>query len=320
MTDRCWDVVTLGETMLRLSPPGAQRLEQAAQFDVYVGGSEANVAVGLARLGMRSAWIGRLPKNPLGRRVSSALSAQGVDVSAVVWADEGRVGIYYLEVAGPPRGSRVVYDRQGSAASELKPEEIDWDLFSRARHFHVSGITAALSASCAETVRQALIEARNRGASTSVDINYRSRLWSPDQARRVLQPLLNVDLVFCTADDARTVFGEQGAPSEVAARLREDWGAKMVVLTLGSEGAVVSGADRLWRGRGHELQTVDRVGAGDAYVAGFLYGYLKGDIDQAVAYAGAMAAWKHTEPGDFCWASATDIEMMLAEESAEIRW
>ncbi len=285
----------------------------------YVGGSEANVAVGLARLGMRSAWIGRLPKNPLGRRVSSALSSQGVDVSGVVWADEGRVGVYYLEVAGPPRGSQVVYDRQGSAASELRPEELDWELLSRTRHFHVSGITAALSSSCAETVRLALAEARRRGVSTSVDINYRSRLWSPQRARQVLYPLLGVDLVFCTADDASTVFGEQGSPSEVAARLRRDWGTKMVVLTLGGEGAIVSGTDGLWRGRGHELRAVDRVGAGDAYVAGFLYGYLEGDIDKAVAYGGAMAAWKHTEPGDFCWATSSDIEMMLARAATEIR-
>lgn len=319
MTDRCWDVLTLGETMIRLTPPAAQRLEQAAQFDVYVGGSEANVAVGLARLGLRSAWVGRLPDNPLGRRVSAALGGQGVDVSGVIWANEGRVGVYYLEVAGAPRGSRVIYDRQGSAASKLRAQDLDWTILSQTRHFHVSGITAALSASCAEVVRQALAEAQRRGATTSVDINYRSRLWSPQSAREVLQPLLGVDLVFCTAEDATTVFGVQGPPSEVAERLRHDWGAKMVVLTLGSRGALVCSADGLWQGKSHEVDPVDRVGAGDAYVAGFLYGYVDADIDKAVAYGGAMAAWKYSEPGDFCWATSSDIETMLAEAVSEIR-
>ncbi len=319
MSKRRWDVLALGEAMIRLSPPGAQRLEQAACLEVYAGGSEANVAVALARLGLSTAWVGRLPSNPLGARVVAELARHGVDVSKVIWSKEGRVGIYYLEVGGAPRGSRVVYDRQGSAASQLQADEIDWDILNQTRHLHISGITVALSASCAEVSRRALTEAKRRGVSTSLDVNYRSRLWSPEAARVSLQPLLGVDVAFCTSEDARQVFGADGSPLDVAERLRRRWDAGLVVLTLGDEGAVACSAQGQWQGRSHRLRAVDRVGAGDAYAAGFLFGYLAGNIDQAMAYGGALAAWKHSEPGDFCWARAADIEAMLKEEATEIR-
>lgn len=319
MTGKRWDVFTLGEAMLRLSPPAAQRLEQAAEFRVYTGGSEANVAVGLARLGLRTAWTGKLPQNPLGMRVAAEIAMHGVDTSQVIWAKSGRVGVYYLEVAGAPRGSLVVYDRQGSAGSEMQPGDIDFSLLAEARHLHISGITPALSDACAATAREALAAARNFGATISFDINYRSRLWDAAKAHNILTPMLNVDLVFCTMADAQLVFGQTGAPAEVANSLRQTWGARMVVLTLGAEGALVAADGKTWHGHGLRVDPVDRVGAGDAYVAGFLYGYLAGDIDKAVAYGGAMAAWKYSEPGDFCWAREADIAAMLANEAKDIR-
>lgn len=306
--------------MLRFTPPGAQRLEQAAEYRVYVGGSEANVAVGLSHLGLQTAWVGKLPTNPLGRRVVAEIAAQGVDVTQVVWTNSGRVGIYYLEVAGAPRGSQVVYDRQNSAASTFAPEDIDWNILQSARHLHISGITPALSDACAATTRYVLEKAKSIPELTvSFDVNYRSKLWTPQQARSALMPLLNVDVVFCTLDDAKNVFGQSGDPEEVAWHLREMWGAQTVVLTLGSAGAVLVSPSYTGYGKPHKVDPVDRVGAGDAYVAGFLYGYLELNLEKALRYGSAMAAWKYSEPGDFCYARRNDIEAVIAEESKDIR-
>jgi 2-dehydro-3-deoxygluconokinase len=315
-----WDVITCGEAMLRFTPPAAQRLEQAPEYRVYVGGSEANVAVGLSRLGLQTAWIGKLPKNPLGRRVAAEIAAQGVDVSQIVWSDTGRVGTYYLEVAGAPRGSQVVYDRQNSAASTFVPEDLDWSILESARHLHISGITPALSDACAATTRHILAKAKTiPGMTVSIDVNYRSKLWTPQQARAVLSPMLNVEVVFCTLDDAKTVFGQSGEPKDVACRLREMWGAQIVVLTLGGDGAVLVSSDYSGYGKPHKVDAVDRVGAGDAYVAGFLYGYLELTLDKALRYGSAMAAWKYSEPGDFCYARRSDIEAVISEEGKDIR-
>jgi 2-dehydro-3-deoxygluconokinase len=317
--NRRWDVITLGEAMIRLNPPGGQRLEQAAEYCVYVGGSEANVAVGLARLGLKTAWISRLPQNPLGRRIAAEIGAHGVDISEIVWTPTGRVGVFYLEVGGSPRGSRVIYDRQGSAASQMTVDDIDWNLLGQARHLHVSGITVALSASCRAVVERALAEAKKRGLTVSFDVNYRSRLWPPEEAREALEPMLGVDVAICTLADARTVFRQEGPPEEAAAALRKAWGADIVVITLGADGALAYTGRQTLRGRGYRVDALDRVGAGDAYDAGFLCGYLAGDLGKAMAYGGAMAAWKHTEPGDFCYASVTDLEALLAEEAQDIR-
>lgn len=314
-----WDLLTIGEAMIRLTPPSNQRLEQAESLRIYVGGCEANVAVGVSRLGMRAAWMGRLPRGPLGQRVVGELAAVGVDTTTTIWADQGRVGVYYLEVAGAPRGSRVVYDRADSAASQLSPDDIDWGVLDHTRHLHLSGITVALSASCASVVQRALEEARRRGVSTSFDLNYRSKLWSPEEARVALEPLLDVDLLFCTRDDAVLIFGLSGEPRDTVEHLRRRSGARLVALTLGGDGAIASSGDRTWVGRSFKVDTVDRVGAGDAYAAGFLVGFLLGDIDRAVAFGGAMAAWKHSEPGDFCYAERADIERLLANEGWEIR-
>jgi 2-dehydro-3-deoxygluconokinase len=184
---------------------------------------------------------------------------------------------------------------------------------------HLSGITPALGYSCRETVQKALVEAKNAGLTVSFDVNYRSRLWSPSAAYQTLTPLLNVDIVFCTLEDAHVVFGQTGTPSDIAAQLLHLWGAKMVVLTLGGDGAIVTDGNDTWVGTAHRVNPVDRVGAGDAYVAGFLCGYLEKDIDRAVAYGGAMAAWKYSEPGDFCYARRADIDALLSDAGKDIR-
>src|SRR5919204_4032446 len=156
--------VTFGEAMLRLSPPGRRRLEQSQQLDVWPAGAELNVAVGLARLGTPAAWVSRLPRNPLGRLVVAHARAHGVDTSRVVWADDGRLGLYFVEVAAPPRQSGALYDRAGSSFVSLQADELDWPTLLRgARLFHTSGITCALAPACAPAAAQRLKAARAAG-------------------------------------------------------------------------------------------------------------------------------------------------------------
>jgi 2-dehydro-3-deoxygluconokinase len=182
------EVVALGEAMLRLTPPNYRRLEQADCFEVEVGGAELNTAVGLVRLGRAVAWVSRLPDQPLGRLVLNRARAAGVDVSAVQLTPGGRVGLYFLEQGAAPRPGSIIYDRHDSAMAQLRPGQFDWpSLFAGARWFHVTGITPALSPTAAEAVREALHAARSAGLTVSMDVNYRAKLWSLEQARRWLQ-------------------------------------------------------------------------------------------------------------------------------------
>src|SRR5438552_12158316 len=173
-----FDVITFGEAMIRLSPPGFRRLEQARSLDLFVGGAELNTAVGLVRLGRTAAWISRLTRNSLGRLIANHARECGVGIEHISWTDEDRVGVYFVEFGAAPRASNVLYDRRDSAAAGLQPGMMDWPaIFAGARWFHVSGITPALGTAVAETTREALKAARQAGVTVSVDLNYRSKLW-----------------------------------------------------------------------------------------------------------------------------------------------
>src|SRR5579872_1299621 len=184
-----FDVITFGETMIRLSPPGHARLEATDLLECRTGGSESNTAIALARLGRRAAWWSRLPDNPLGRKIATQVARWGVDTSLILWAETGRAGVYFIEFGAPPRPHHVYYDRADSAASHLTPDMVDWAQLDGARHLHLTGITPALSAGCAATVAHAAHEARARGLTVSLDINYRRKLWTPAQAKKMLAPL-----------------------------------------------------------------------------------------------------------------------------------
>src|SRR6476646_6228381 len=173
------DVITFGEAMVRLSPPNFRRLEQARSLDVQVGGAELNTAVGVARLGRSSAWVSRLTDNPLGRLIANHGREAGVCTDNVVWTKDDRVGLYFLEFGAAPRASSVLYDRKGAAIAGIKPGMVPWDkVFAGARWFHVTGITPALSKSAADATREALQQARQAGVQTSIDLNYRGKLWT----------------------------------------------------------------------------------------------------------------------------------------------
>ena len=338
------DVVTFGEAMVRLSPPHFQRLEQTTSLDVQVGGGELNVAVGVMRLGLTSAWVSRLPKNPLGRLMLNRVRQAGVDDSHIVWADSGRMGLYFVEFGAAPRASSVLYDRAHSAISAIKPGEVDWaKVMQGAKWFHTSGITPALSDSAADATREALVAAKKAGLTVSYDLNYRGKLWSPEKAQAVQEPLMeHVDVLITTEEDTSVVFkikaegktDEKGftevsaqSYKEVAKKLADKFKFKAVAITLRENPLVwrntwtaIAYADgKYYDDVKYELEIVDRVGGGDAFSAGFVYGRLvKNSYEAAVRYGNAFSALKHTNPGDFNWATLAEVEGLLKGASLRV--
>jgi 2-dehydro-3-deoxygluconokinase len=298
-------VVTLGETMLRLTPPHWQRWSQAQQAELHVGGSESNVAVGLARLGHRVEWVSRLTDNPLGRIITSQLAAHGVGVGRVVWTQEDRVGVYFYEQAAPPRGSQVVYDRRGSAASRIRPEELPADLFEPGepqRWLHTSGIMLGIGPSAAQTASAAIMAARQAGWKISLDVNYRRGLWSTEEAARSLAEVLPLlDLLIVTQDDAQLVLGADPAATaqDQLLAVADQTSAAVTAMTLGPHGAIGCEAGSVVQQPSCPVTLIGRLGAGDAFAAGFLHQQLLGgSLAERLAWGSAMAALKFTVPGD----------------------
>ena len=323
-------VVTLGEAMIRLSPPDFHRLEQASSFDVKVGGGELNVAVGAARLGLESAWVSKLPDNPLGRMVRNKAREQGVDTSNIVWSKSGRVGIYFLEFGASPRASSVLYDRANSAVSTLEPGEVDWKkALQGCRIFHVSGITPALSRSCAGATFEAIKAAKQTGAKVSFDVNYRKKLWTPEEANACLVPMMEyVDILITTEEDTGIVFGiREKTYQEVAVKLEERFGFEVVAITLREDLSVLRNDwsafayanKQFHESAKYECELVDRIGAGDSFTAGFIYGYLTGDVQKGVDYGAAYSAIKHSIPGDLNWATLEEVEAQIKGAGTRIQ-
>ena len=318
-----YDVVTFGEAMVRLSPPHFERLEQTRSLDLNVGGAELNVAVGVTRFGMKSTWISKLPKNGLGFLIRDRAQDFGVDCSHIVWSDQGRAGLYFLEFGASPRASSVLYDRSGSAISMIKRGEVDWaKIFTGSKHFHVSGITPALSPSAGEVTAEALKAAKKAGCSVSYDLNYRKKLWTPADAKKIQEPMMaDVDILITTEEDTHVVFGIREKDYEAAAqKLAQTFEFKIVAITLREDlsvwrnnwTAIAYQDGKIFRDRKYEVEIVDRVGAGDSFTAGFLYGLLKDkDVLKGFQYGNAFAALKLTIAGDFNWSSLEEVEAQL---------
>jgi 2-dehydro-3-deoxygluconokinase len=310
-------LVTFGEAMVRFSPPASQRLEQASTLEASVGGSELNVAVLAARLGVTSRWVSRLPDNALGRMIGARAQGQGVDVH-VEWAAEGRAGLYFVELGAAPRPSSVLYDRAASAISKVTPGSIDWtSMFGGARWYHVSGITPALSDGAAQVTAESLAAAKKAGLTVSYDLNYRSKLWSAKQARAVQEPLLeHVDVLIATEDDARVVLGAESAESLAQ---RFEIGAVAVTLQDNPHAAVVAADGKVHTAPRYEVEVVDRIGAGDAFCGGLIVSRLENrGWDDAVRFATATSALKHTIPGDFCLVTRNEVDQLLRGASLRV--
>jgi 2-dehydro-3-deoxygluconokinase len=317
-----YDVITFGEAMVRLSPPGFRRLEQARSLDVLVGGAELNTAVGLARLGRSAAWVSRLTRNPLGRLVANHAREAGVGTEHVLWTDEDRVGVYFLEFGAAPRASSVLYDRKGAAIANVRPGMIDWRaVFDGAKWFHVTGITPALSPSAAETTREALQAARAAGVPVSIDLNYRAKLWSPAEAGRWMTEFMQLcDVLVTTEEDTERVFGIKGRDYEdVTGQLARRFPVRTVAITLrenplvwkNSWTAIAYQEGTVYRTRTFEVEIVDRLGAGDSFAAGLIHGLLDGDVQKGLDYGVAASALKHSIPGDFAWVTREEVETLL---------
>lgn len=322
------DVVTLGEIMLRLTPPGRQRFLQTPNFEVTFGGAEANVAVMLARLGESAGFVTKLPENELAQRAINELRGLGVDTTSIVRGGD-RMGVYFLEQGASQRGGKVIYDRAGSAIATALPGDFDWArILDQSEWLHWSGITPALSESAAMIVAQACVEARRRGLVISFDLNYRAKLWTHEVAGRTLAPLMeHVDLCITSAEEARTVFGLEVEESSVsreedAARaLMETFGFNSVALTMRSAeradattwGAMLLTEDGAFFSRRHEISIVDRVGAGDSFTGGLIFALRRGDDPQrAIDFAAAASTLKHTVPGDYALITLEEVEALAA--------
>jgi 2-dehydro-3-deoxygluconokinase len=313
------DVVTLGEAMVRLSPPGEMRLEQASDLEVFIGGAELSVAIGAARLGLRSSWVSKLPKNPLGRRIGNHARALGVDVSRVIWTDTGRAGLYFLEFGAAPRPSSVLYDRKDSAASTLRSGEVDWSFLKSVRLFHVSGITPALSDSCRDATMEAVRAARRFGCKVCFDVNYRAKLWSATEAEATCTPIAKMSDIL-VASDAAAIWDVKGTSEEILKVLKKRLQVPVVVTTERSDDGTrrsrissVALSDTTYRSKHpYDVEIVDRLGMGDSFAAGFIFGYLKGSIQSALDYGDAMAAFKASVPGDANYATKEEVDGLIS--------
>lgn len=304
------DLVTLGEILLRLAIPSPARFETARQLDVQIGGAEANVAAACARLGLRVAWISSLPANQWGERARHELTGHGVDCSFVHTRPDARMGLYFVEYGVAPRPVRVLYDRRDSAFARMTEAETDWEPVRRARLVHLTGITPALGEGPRALVRRAMREA----AAFAFDVNYRATLWTPADARRFLDEVLpEVRYLFLGESEARTIFDLTGTAEQTLEALARLAPRATVSLQLGEAGSLALDGSRFYRPRRvPAVQVVDPIGAGDAYVAGFLWAVLqKRELQEAVDVGTAVGALKCSMWGDIALVTPRDVAEVL---------
>jgi 2-dehydro-3-deoxygluconokinase len=317
-----YDVVTFGEVMLRLSPPNFMRIEQTTSFNANAGGAEMNVAVACARLGLKTAYVTKLGDNSIGHFIRNKAREQGVDTSYILWDANSRCGAYFVEFGSAPRSQRVIYDRDQSAISKMKPGEVRWaEILKGTKLFHTSGITPALSANCAKVTEEAMKTAKEQGCKVSFDINYRSKLWTPEQARAFTEPASRlIDILITTEEDTKVVYGIEGKDYEdVAKKLADKFSFEVVVITLRKTPLVwlnkwsvfAYSKGKIYPSAEYDVEIVDRLGAGDSCSAWFIYGYLElKDIQQAVDYGAALSALKHSVPGDLAIIYKSEVEAL----------
>ena len=334
-------VVTFGELMIRLQPYNYERFVQAGCLEFSFGGGEANVAVSLANYGLDSVYVTKLPAHAVGQAAVNSLRRYGVDTSMIVRGGS-RIGIYFNEKGASQRGSVCIYDRAHSAIQEASASDFDWDsIFEGADWFHFTGITPALGPNVAAICRDACRAAKVRGVRISCDLNYRGKLWSREEARAVMTDLCQyVDVCISNEEDAKDVFGIEAEATDVRAgeinrsgyksvarQLADRFGFEKVAITLRESH---SASDNGWSAmlydarsgeyffsRKYEMHIVDRVGGGDSFGGGLIYSLLSGkDARQAVEFAVAASALKHTIEGDFNMVTAAEVEKLAAGDGS----
>jgi 2-dehydro-3-deoxygluconokinase len=322
-------VVTFGEVMLRLSTPGFQRFTQALSFDVTYAGAEANVAVALRNFGVPAAHVTAFPNNEVGNAAAQTLAKFGVDTSHIHFGSE-RMGIYFLENGAVQRAPKIIYDRFDSAFAHIKKNQFDWDyILEGASWFHYTGITPAISQGAADACLEAVSSANKLGVKVSGDINYRRNLWQYGKAARDIMPALieKTDLMVAGETDLENCAGINGKDwEEACAKTFQAFkNVKRIVKTnresisashnkISAISITKSGVEK---SKSYDItHIVDRVGTGDAFAAGIIYGDVTGKSERdALEFATAACVWKHTIPGDHTLASADEIESLSKGEN-----
>ncbi len=326
-------IVTMGEIMLRLSPEGNDRFIQSESFRIIPGGGEANVAISCANYGHDCYFVSKLPKHEIGQIAINALRRYGVDTKFVARGGE-RVGLYYAETGASMRPSKVIYDRAHSSIAEAKPEDFDFDaIFKGADWFHWSGITPAISDASAECLRQACIAAKKHGVTVSVDLNFRKKLWTSEKAISIMRPLMQyVDVCIGNEEDAELCLGfkpdadVEGGETDATGyvgifkQMKEEFGFKYVVSTLRESfsathngwKALIYDGKEFYQSKRYDINPIiDRIGGGDSFSGGLIHGLLtKPNQGEALEFAVAASALKHTINGDFNLVSVEEVEAL----------
>lgn len=319
-------IVTFGDAAIRLTPPHHERLERATTLNVSVGGPELNVAVALASLGMDACWVSALPTSGLGRMIARAAKSSGVDLCHLRWTDpdSGRVGLTFLEEGPDPRPSATLVDGDHTAFTAIKPGTWDWEqTLDGAAAFHVSGFTLGLSDSVRAEVMQAIKVANASSVPVTFDLQYRPSSWSESDARAAFQTIIRkVDVVFASRGGLRTFFGIDGSYDAVLRQTVEKLGVAAVTVNrkrakgsrrLNLESMAMGKSGVLASSESRDVEVVDRRGSSDAFVAGFIIGYLEKPLalSRAVSLGAAASALKHTMPGEFLCATADEVEALI---------
>jgi 2-dehydro-3-deoxygluconokinase len=336
-------VVTLGEIMLRLSTPDFKRFVQADSFDVTYGGGEANVAAALCNYGLEGTFVTKVPNNPIGQSAINHLRRYGVDTRFIARGGD-RLGIYFLETGASMRASQVVYDRSGAAISTVDSSEFDFDkILEGASWFHTTGITPALSDKAAALTETALKAAKAKGITTSIDLNYRKKLWTKEKAREVMSRLCQyVDVCIGNEEDADTTLGFKARDTDVTKgeldlegfkdvfrQMKEKFGFKYIASSLREShsasdngwSALVYDGNEFYHTKKYDVRIIDRVGSGDSFASGFIYGLVTGmPLPEAAEFGVAASALKHTIPGDMNHATLAEVkDLMKGDGSGRVQ-
>ena len=325
--------------MLRLSTPGFERFVQSDSFDVTYGGGEANVAAAVTNYGLNGVFVSKVPDNAIGQSAINHLRRYGVDTQYVARGGK-RLGIYFLETGASARASQVIYDRADAAIAEVDASEFNWDaIFEGADWFHTTGITPALSDRAAELTLAALKAAKAKGITTSIDLNYRKKLWSKEKAQKVMTELCQyVDVCIGNEEDAETTLGFKSAGTDttkgelnldgykdVFQQMKAKFNFKYIASTLREShsasdngwSALVYDGNEFYHSKQYEVRIVDRVGSGDSFASGFIYGLVTGlPMGEAAEFGVAASALKHTIPGDLNHATLSEVSTLMKGDAS----
>lgn len=319
MKQKRFDITTIGEGNLRLSAPIGEQLAQAKSLNLAIAGAEGNVAGALSQLGWKSGWLSKLPKTALAKRVLNEYQLAGIDTSSIVYTKNQRLATLFVDYALPPRSTDVIFDRKNSAFSTMTPEEVNWDYLLDTKLIHLTGITAALSDSLRNVLSQIVKRAKEAGVKISIDINYREKLWTNEEANHFFMPLVqDADLLFCSQADAEKVFGCSGTNKDKLLKLTKLTNVKMIVMSQGQEGVLAWNGEKVLHNEATVVEILDRIGAGDALAAGVIHGYLQDDFNKGLQYGCLMAALAMSQFGEMVMVDEDELEHLLTSDLRDI--